>query len=577
MNKAAKPISLLLSLAILLSAAYLSALPLSAAAQWAYIDATDVNIRPDATTDSKSYGKISNDFVTVNGQKKGTDNSYTWYNITYGSITGYIRGDYVTLISDKTFEEQIAEFPESYRPFLRELHAEYPNWKFYADNISMTLDEAVQLEVGRKVSETTALSWRSMDLGSYDWGTGKWSSQESGRWWYVSREVVGYYMDPRNFLNSSYIYSYLQLDYDPTAQNEEGLKKIIEGTFLEKGYSDQNDTQYGGSYIKVIMEAARQSDVNPYVIAATIRQEQGVNGTSDLISGNYKGYEGYYNFFNVRANGENPVLNGLIYAKNNGWTSRSKAIIGGAKFMGNNYISTGQNTYFYMNYNIKDPDRIWHEYASAVHNATSSGNHVSDTYKNLKNAQLNFYIPVYSVMPSSPVKLPAKNSKLNNYYFNSISVSGLTPSFSRFTYSYDLKVTGDTTVKVTMPSGASYVSANSYALGAGINTVRLKVKSQSGYTTDYVIDVNATKACTLYIDSGKGIVPGEPVKILRGDTNGDGFVNGRDLADIKMHILGVKLIPESDLKRVSTDGDEVVNGRELADVKMHILGIKLLT
>ena len=128
-----------------------------------------------------------------------------------------------------------------------------------------------------------------------------------------------------------------------------------------------------------------------------------------------------------------------------------------------------------------------------------------------------------------------------------------------------------------MPEGASYASADSYALKAGINTVRLKVKAQSGYTTDYVIDVNASKACTLYIDSGNGIVPGEPVKILRGDTNGDGFVNGRDLADIKMHILGVKLIPESDLKRVSTDGDEVVNGRELADVKMHILGIKLLT
>ena len=582
MNKAAKPISLLLSLAILLSAAYLSALPLSAAAQRAYIDATNVNIRADATKNSKSYGMISNDFVTVNGQKKGTDN-YIWYNITYGSITGYIRGDYVTLINDqtdKTFEEQIAEFPESYRPFLRELHAVYPNWKFYADNISMTLDEAVALEVGRKVSETTALSWRSMDLGSYDWGTGKWSSQESGRWWYVSREVVGYYMDPRNFLNSSYIYSYLQLDYDPTAQNEEGLKKIIEGTFLEKGYSDQNDTQYGGSYIKVIMEAARQSDVNPYVIAATIRQEQGVNGTSDLISGNYKGYEGYYNFFNVRANGENPVLNGLIYAKNNGWTSRSKAIIGGAKFMGNNYISTGQNTYFYMNYNIKDPDRIWHEYASAVHNATSSGNHVSDTYKNLKNAQLNFYIPVYSVMPSSPVKLPAKNSKLNNYYFNSISVSGLTPSFSRFTYSYDLKVTGDTTVKVTMPSGASYVSANSYALGAGINTVRLKVKSQSGYTTDYVIDVNASSACTLYIDSGKGIVPGEPEepndKILKGDANLNGEIDFMDLIDVQAYLLGLIDLKGNALIAADTDGKNGVDFMDLINIQSHLLGLVML-
>ena len=588
MNKAAKPISLLLSLAILLSAAYLSALPLSAAAQRAYIDATNVNIRADATTNSKSYGKISNDFVTVNGQKKGTDNSYIWYNITYGSITGYIRGDYVTLISDqtdKTFEEQIAEFPESYRPFLRELHAVYPNWKFYADNIPMTLDKAVQLEITRKlVQNTSSVSWLSMGPGAYDWNTGKWVPQDTN-WYVASREVIKYYMDPRNFLNASYIYSYMQLNYDPSRQNEDGVKSIIKGTFLEKGYSDPKDTAYGGSYSKVIMAAAQSSGVNPYVLAATIIQEQGVDGGTSLISGNYKGYKGYYNFFNVNASGstnELKITNGLSYAKSKGWNTRSAAIIGGAAFCGNNYVSAGQNTYFYMNYNIKDPDRIWHEYAGAVHNAASSGNLVSKTYKDLKNAELDFLIPVYEDMPSELSALSAKNSNLNNYYFNSISVSGLTPSFSRFTYSYDLKVTGDTTVKVTMPSGASYVSANSYALGAGINTVRLKVKSQSGYTTDYVIDVNASKACTLYIDSGNGIVPGEPedppAKILRGDTNGDAIVTGRDAANVQMHILELpgKLLTGNAFKGADTNGDGVVNGRDAANIQMDILDIKKL-
>ena len=250
-----------------------------------------------------------------------------------------------------------------------------------------------------------------------------------------------------------------------------------------------------------------------------------------------------------------------------------------------------------MNYNIKDPDRIWHEYAGAVHNAASSGNLVSKTYKELKNAELDFLIPVYEDMPSELSALPAKNSNLNNYYFNSISVSGLTPSFSRFTYSYDLKVTGDTTVKVTMPSGAAYVSANSYALGAGINTVRLKVRSQSGYTTDYVIDVNASSACTLYIDSGKGIVPGEPeepdtpdpdpdpepepeepAKILRGDTNGDAIVNGRDAANVQMHILELpgKLLTGNAFKGADTNGDGVVNGRDAANIQMDILDIKKL-
>ena len=46
------------------------------------------------------------------------------------------------------------------------------------------------------------------------------------------------------------------------------------------------------------MRAGEQSGVNPYVLASMIMQEQG-KGTSPLISGNYAGYSGYYNFFNV--------------------------------------------------------------------------------------------------------------------------------------------------------------------------------------------------------------------------------------------------------------------------------------
>ena len=56
-------------------------------------------------------------------------------------------------------------------------------------------------------------------------------------------------------------------------------------------------------YIDIIMNAASQSGVSPYVLAAMILQEQGNNGTSPLISGNYSGYEGYYNFFNVEFKG----------------------------------------------------------------------------------------------------------------------------------------------------------------------------------------------------------------------------------------------------------------------------------
>ncbi len=571
MNKICRMTCIFLSVIIMLSAAFDTTFGVSAANVAYYLDDYDVNIHEDASTSSKSLGKLSYVWLTKNGEKKGTD-GYVWFNVTYGDITGYIRSDFIkeiTVQTDTSFEAQLAAFPESYRSYLRELHAVYPNWKFYADNINMTLDKAVSLELVRKVTDLKSLSWRSMDLGSYDWGdgdTGKWVSLEKGRWYYVSREVIKYYMDPRNFLNASYIYIFMQQNYDPVRQTEEGLRKVISGTFLEKGYGGEND-----AYVKDIMAAASSSKVNPYILAGTIIQEQGVNGTSDLISGNYSGYEGYYNFFNISANGENPTLNGLKYAKDKGWNTRSKAIAGGAQFCGNSYVSTGQNTYFYMNYNIKEPDRIWHQYATAVHDSASKGYNVSKTYADLKTAELDFLIPVYKDMPSSVSEIPPKNDKLNNYYFNSISVSGLTPSFDRFTYSYDLKVSGDTTVSITVPSGASYTGAANYKLKKGSNRITLSVKSQTGYTNGYVIDVEADKDCVLYVDTS-----GKTPAVICGDTNDDGKINGRDLANVQMHILGVKLLSGNGFSGGDTNGDGKINGRDLANVQMHILGVKLL-
>lgn len=573
MSRACRLTCVFLSVVILFSAAFGSTLWVTAENVAYYLDASNVNIREDATTNSKSLGKLSNVWLTKNGEKQGVDDNYVWFNVTYGDITGYIRSDFIkelTVQTDASFEEQLAAFPESYRDYLRQLHNEYPNWNFHADNINLTLDEAVEHELIRKVTDYKYLSWRSMDFGSYDWGTGEWASTDrEDRWHYVSREVIKYYMDPRNFLNTSYIYTFLQQDYNANLQNEEGLRKIISGTFLERGYDGVKD-----AYINDIMAAAQSSGVNPYILASTIIQEQGSNGNTDLISGVYPEYEGHYNFFNVGAYDNNSTVGGLAYAQSKGWNSRSAAIIGGAEFCGNKYLKSGQNTYFYMNYNIKDIANIWRQYATAVHDSASKGKNVSKTYKDLKTAELDFLIPVYKDMPSAVSPLPDKNDNLNNYYFDSISVAGLTDTFDRFKYSYVLNVSGDTTVSVSVPKEAAYVGAASYRLNAGDNTVRLTVKSQTGYTRDYVIEVKADIECTLYIDSGGN--PIEP-EVMCGDTNGDGKINGRDAANVQMHILEIKLLSGNAFKGGDTNGDGVINGRDAANIQMHILDIKYLT
>ena len=143
---------------------------------------------------------------------------------------------------------------------------------------------------------------------------------------------------------------------------------------------------------------------------------------------------------------------------------------------------------------------------------------------------------------------------------------------TEFKYEYDLRVSGDTNIAYTVLPGASYAGAKSFVLKKGDNTVVLTVKAQSGYTTDYTINVKADKDCTLTVG---GDTP--PKEIMRGDTNGDGMVNGRDLANVQMHILGIKALSGDAFTRADTNSDGKINGRDLANVQMHILGIKSLT
>ena len=122
-------------------------------------------------------------------------------------------------------------------------------------------------------------------------------------------------------------------------------------------------------YIDIIMNAASQSGVSPYVLAAMILQEQGNNGTSPLISGNYSGYEGYYNFFNVEAyqSGSMPAIEmGLRYASQSGsygrpWNTVEKSIRGGAQNYGDNYVKAGQNTFYLKKFNVQGSNPYKHQ------------------------------------------------------------------------------------------------------------------------------------------------------------------------------------------------------------------------
>ena len=330
--------------------------------------------------------------------------------------TGYVYGKYVEIINepvyDENFEKNLLNFPESYREPLRKIHAEYPNWVFIADNVGISLDAAINLEYGgdnifatkKRVELTYGIAWYDSRVVATDR-----KYIDEGRWTYPSRQAIAFFMDPRNALKVSgdkgsfpSIFTFLHQSYDKNIQTVEGLRTVIKDTFLENGYGGDKD-----AYVTDIMNAAKESGVSPYVIAATIITEQGTGGTSSLISGTYKGYEGYYNFFNYGASGGDVIKNGLEYAKKEGWNSRAKSITGGAVKYGEGYISIGQDTYYYMDFNVKTPSKINHQYATSLYDQCVKASSVKKAYTSNKNGALTFKIPVYSSMPDKVYAAPS--------------------------------------------------------------------------------------------------------------------------------------------------------------------------
>lgn len=568
-KKAKRIVVFLVCIAVALSAVLIRS-PKISAATIANITGEGVKLRSAPTTKGSTViTKLSLCAVIVNeaveGEEAEAGQGTRWYNVTYNNYTGYVYGAYVMVIEppssayDENFEKNILNFPESYREQLRTLHNMYPNWTFEAHNLNISFDEALKKEdvfPKKLVPEEYSKSLRSMGAGAYDWSTGKWKNN-AGSWVGASTEVIAYHLDPRNFLNFNHVYMFARLTYDADSETAEGLKKIVSGTFLD---TDE--------YINIMLTVARETGVSAYMIASTIKQEQGVNGSS-TSSGTYPGYEGYYNFFNVKASGateQDVIINGLKHAKSQGWTSPYLSIKGGAELLGSKYFKYGQNTYYYKNFDVISGNCDF-QYAQNIYDSKSSCASLRKVYIADTESRLHFIIPVYRNMWASPAPAAPENDGVNNYYFLSLGV----PGFSMYTEEYSLSIGGDTTIGYSLPANATYVGEPSYSLSEGSNTVRLEIKAESGSTNTYTLNITASQACTLKIEGGSAAA----ATVKRGDTNGDGKITIVDLARVQKHLLKVSTLSGADELAADTNGDGSVTIVDLARIQKHLL--KLIT
>ena len=564
-----KMISYILSFAIAASMAA-SCLTVSAANMMGSCTADVLNVRSGAGTGYSKTGTVSyGDSLTILSET--TDSSGAkWYKISCGSVTGYVSAAYVQLTSsgsqgssDADFESYMTKqgFPESYKPYLRTLHEQHPKWIFTAQKLGVDWNTALKEEcvVGRNLVHSSALaSWKSMEKGAYDFNGGYWYGLD-GSWVAASKETIMYYMDPRNFLNDTYIFMFENQSYDPSYQTESGVKTILADTFMSGSYTCP-DTKKKYTYSQTFMDAAKKSGVSPYHLASRCRNEQGVNGAPQSL-GTVKGYENYFNFFDIQAYATSTMTAaemGCKYAKTTNptyllpWTNQYKSIVGGSIFLGTGYITKGQDTLYLQKFDMVDGGNglYYHQYMTCVFGQANEAISLKNAYsQDILNSAMEFKIPVYNNMPDKLCPKPTSSGD-NNNYLKSLSVSGtsISPKFDKFTASYTAKVNAEVssvTVNANPLGKSAKVSGKGkVSLKTGENTVKVTCTAASGVKRTYTIKITRKAASQT---------------LQQGDVNGDKYLTVVDALLMLRYNAGKTKLDSAQLKRADMNGDGKVD------------------
>lgn len=439
-----------------------------------------------------------------------------WYKVSYGdNKIGYVCGTYVITEVDVDLDGdeavnyrnslKSAGFPDSYLDDLVKLHFEHPTWQFVPFNTNLDWNTVIENEsvAGRNlVWYSYGEGYRSKESYSYNYATDEYYRHSKEiNWWYASPEAVAYYMDPRNYLNSKNIFTFESLSYESSFQNSGIVDKILGNSFMPNLYKKYSSNPYTDAFI----EAAGTYNVSPIHLASRILQEQGINGSSTGL-GTYKEYENIFNFYNIKAVGNDPSV-ALLWAKGGAsgtltsygrpWDSPYKSIIGGAKFLSEDYISIGQNTLYFEKFDVsRSNGHYTHQYMQNLTAPLTEGVTTYSSYSSINgllDEALVFIIPVYNNMPSTKVEVPANknpNSYLKSIKVNDKELDGF--AYDKLNYSMEADA-GIDSIKIEATSinnKASIEGLGTVKLENGDNKITIKVTAENGNVTNYVLVVN---------------------------------------------------------------------------------------
>lgn len=460
----------------------------------------------------------------------------------------------------------VSEFPTSYQSGLSAVQKAFPNARFVYFDTGLTWTELFTKDSfyypyrctipNSKQTDGTysyPSSYKGIEFNNaFNFITNEWAEQEGG-WTQASEALIQYYVDPRNFFTAEGIFSFLSTSYNAGVDNIDTINAALKNTFMYYDYdsntgiklevpedytmflvgtdgavsekSEDYETVWM-TYAEVFCLLGENLGVSALALANRVRNEQGVSGNSPLISGQYTGYEGYYNYFNMSATGANNeeiYRNGLEEAKKCNWNSPYKALLGGAAKYTSRYVNNGRNTPYLLKYNVVANTSgvvSYLPYMTAVFSPESEARNSYNAFTNLgmihaadangviSEAAFEFVIPVYRNMPDTLCAKPTGDGN-PNYKLSGIAVNNNQYSLGTFgvdTLSYSTVVPYDTDSVILQASVFATTSsvtiagikqgsgctdfAQSVPLNVGNNSFSIVVTAQNGMSRTYTITIN---------------------------------------------------------------------------------------
>ncbi|MCR5828978.1 MAG: hypothetical protein K6F93_01340 [Lachnospiraceae bacterium] len=432
----------------------------------------------------------------------------------------------LTGLTSASFEAKLASegFPDSYKDALKALHEMYPLWEFKAFHTGLTWKDAIDNEsiVGKNlIPNSKSIEWKSLEPGAYSYKTDSFVVFDGSTWVTASRDAIEYYMDPRNFLAQDTIFQFELLAYTPATQGSDAVKGVLKNTAMngtDYKYVDPEGQKRSISFVDTFLMAAEYSGVSPLHLASRVKQEVtlGANAMSNSVTGTVKGYEGLYNYYNIGAyhstESGGAIKNGLKFARDGSannqtninclipWNNQLRSIIGGAYYIGSNYINRGQNTIYLQKFNTTATSTYMHQYMANVEAPWAEGRRVFSAYEDPVGTPIVFMIPVYLDMPEEPAPYPVHMDNPNNW-LKTLKVSdadgnklSLTPTLNNSSdEEYSIVVeSGVSEIKINatpVSSLAKVISDKKHKLSSGMNRIVVAVQAQNGDIKEFVINV----------------------------------------------------------------------------------------